>query len=79
MSTISVTLPDKLRQSVEERAKRENLSTDEFIAMTLSEKVNVVDEVQYLQMRAAKGSREGFLKLLKKAPDTAPDAGDELI
>lgn len=66
MHTIAVTLTDDLKQSVEELAKRENLSTDEFIAMTLSEKVT------------RKGSRETFLKLLKKAPDTAPDAGDEL-
>jgi hypothetical protein len=77
MSTISVTLPDKLKQSVEELAKKENLSTDEFISMTLSEKVTQVDELQYLQLRAAKGSREAFLKLLKKAPDVPPEAGDE--
>ena len=78
MSTISVTLPEKLKQSVEELAKKENLSTDEFISMTLSEKVTQVDELQYLQLRAAKGSREAFLKLLKKAPDVSPDPGDEI-
>jgi hypothetical protein len=66
MSTIAVTLTDYLKQSVEELAKRENLSTEEFISMTLSEKV------------MQRESREPFLKLLKKAPDTAPDAGDEL-
>lgn len=66
MHTITITLADKLKQSVEELAKRENLSTDEFITMTLAEKVTL------------KESRKTFLKLLKKAPDTAPDAGDEL-
>lgn len=78
MSTISVTLPDNLKQSIEEQARRENLSTDEFIALALSEKVKHVDELQYLQMRAAKGSRDALLKLLKKAPDVPPDVGDEV-
>ena len=78
MHTIAVTLTEELKQSVEELAKRENLSTDEFIAMTLSEKVTHVDEFHYLQLKAAKGSRETFLKLLKKAPDVAPSNEDTM-
>jgi len=54
MNTINITLTDELRHSVEDLAKRENVSLEEFIRMTLSEKVTEVDEHQYLQMRKAK-------------------------
>lgn len=37
MSTISVTLPDQLKKSVEELASLKDISTDEFVCMTLSE------------------------------------------
>ena len=77
MATISIILPDQLKKSVEELAKLVNLSTDEFISMTLSEKVTQVDQLKYLQMRAVRGSHEALLTL-KKAPDVAADAGDEL-
>lgn len=54
LETINVTLPDQLLHSVEALARRENVSLEEFIRMTLSEKVIEVDEHQYLQMRKAK-------------------------
>jgi hypothetical protein len=65
MGNINITLTDEQRKSIEELANRENLSTDEYISMTLSEKVT-------------SGSREAFLKLLKRAPDVQPDAGDSM-
>ena len=79
MSTLNVTLTDKQRQSIEELARRENLSPEECASMMLTEKLTEVDELQYLKLRASRGSRDAFLKLLKKAPDAPPIAGDENI
>lgn len=78
MSTITVTLPDQLKKSVEDMAQRENVSTDEFICMALAAKVSQVDQLAYLKMRAARGNREAFLRVLNNAPEVKSDEGDEL-
>jgi len=54
------------------------VSINQLIATALAEKLSALDTLQYLEDRAAKGSRETFLEVLSRAPDITPDSEDEL-
>lgn len=78
MSTITLQLPDDLKKSVEDLASQRHVSVDQFISETLSEKVSATQQIERLQQRAARGSRDAFRKVLEKVPDVAPDENDHL-
>jgi hypothetical protein len=78
MSSITVHLPDELRKSVEDLASKQQVSVDQFISETLSEKVTTSHQAERLRQRAARGSREAYLKLLDKVPDVEPDENDRM-
>ena len=78
MSTMSLRLPESLHERARELAKREGISINQLIATALAEKVSALDTVAYLEERASRGSRDAFLNALSKAPDIAPEEGDEL-
>jgi len=78
MSTMSLRLPESLHERARELAKREGVSINQLIATALAEKVSALDTLAYLEERAARGSKADFLAALGKAPDVAPDPGDEV-
>ena len=78
MSTLSVRLPDSLHKKARELARRDNTSLNQMIATALAEKISALLTEEYLEERAARGSRQKFLKALRKAPDRPPLPGDEL-
>lgn len=78
MSKISVTLPKSLRVQIEEAAREEGISVDQYVAFAAAEKMAAQDAARYLEERAKRGSREKLLRVLAKAPDVEPDAHDRL-
>ncbi|MEX2465959.1 MAG: DUF6290 family protein [Gemmatimonadota bacterium] len=78
MSTLSLRLPESLHERARELAQQEGISINQLIATALAEKISALDTVGYLKERAARGSREAFLRALDQVPATAPIAGDEL-
>lgn len=78
MSTLSLRLPESLHDRLRELAKREGVSMNQLIATAVAEKISALDTVEYLEERAARGSREEFLRALGRAPDVEPVPGDEL-
>ena len=64
MSTMSLRRPESLHERAREIAKREGVSINQLIATALAEKLSALDTLQYLEARAAKGSREAFLEVL---------------
>ena len=78
MSTMSLRLPESLHERAREIAKQEGVSINQLVATALAEKLSALDTVQYLEARAAGGSRKRFLEALAKVPDAAPLPGDEL-
>lgn len=77
MSTLSLRLPDSLHKRVRELAKREGISINQLISTALAEKMAVLMTVEYLENRGKRGSRDKFLAVLARVPDTAPEPGDE--
>ena len=78
MSTMSLRLPESLHERARELAKREGVSINQLIATALAEKISALDTIEYLEERAARGSREAFLEILSRVPSGPPVPGDEV-
>jgi len=78
MSTMSLRLPESLHERARELAKKEGVSINQLVATALAEKLSALDTVQYLEARAARGSRKRFLEALDRTPSVPPMPGDEL-
>ena len=78
MSTLTVQLPESLKQTIEALAEKEGYSVSQFMASAAGEKLAVVLTMDYLRREAAAGRREDFEKYLAASPDVTPMPGDEL-
>ena len=78
MSTLTIQLPESLRNTIEALAAKEGYSVSQFLASAASEKLAVVMTVDYLRGEAAAGRRQDFEKYLAAVPDVPPQPGDEL-
>jgi predicted transcriptional regulator len=78
MSTISVRLPNSLHDKVRELAQQENISINQFITVALAEKISALITEDYLQARAARGSRRKFEEAMAKVADVEPLPQDVL-
>ena len=77
MSSISLRLPESLHKRVRELAEREQVSINQLITTALAEKMSALLTEEYLEARAARGSRAAFERVLGKVRDVEPVAGDE--
>ena len=77
MSTLSVRLPDSLHHKARELAKRDHVSMNQMIAAALGEKIAALATEEYLDARAARGSRAAFRRVLARVPSRPPLPGDE--
>jgi predicted transcriptional regulator len=78
MSTLTIELPDSLRESIEHLAAKEGYSVSQFLASAAGEKLAVVMTMDYLRREAALGRREDFERYLNAVPDTEPPESDRL-
>ena len=78
MSALSIAIPEAIRERAEKLAAAEGVSLDQFVASVLRQSVAFAEADTSLRERAARGSRETFLRLLAKAPDVEPDECDRL-
>jgi predicted transcriptional regulator len=76
MSTLTIQLPDSLKESIEALAAREGYSVSQFLASAAGEKLAVVLTMDYLRREAARGRREDFNKYLAAVPDLPPAETD---
>ena len=78
MSTLTIELPDSLKQSIEELAAKEGYSVSQFLASAAGEKLAAMMTMDYLRREAASGRREDFEHYLKAVPDGVPPEADQL-
>jgi predicted DNA-binding ribbon-helix-helix protein len=80
MSTVSLRLPNFLHKEVKDIAKEEGISVNQFITTALAEKMSALRTQEYLEQRAARGSREKFERALSKIGSNHPlDKNDVAI
>ena len=78
MSTMSLRLPESLHRHAKELARQEGISINQLVATALAEKISVLAAGEYLEKRAARGSRRKFDRALSKIKDVEPQECDRL-
>ena len=78
MSTLSISIPDSIRERVEVLAREDGVEVDSFIATILSQRVAVADADSYVRRRASRGSAQQLLDILSQAPSVEPEPCDRL-
>jgi predicted transcriptional regulator len=78
MSTLSLRLPNSLHRRLSEIAERDDVSINQLITSAVAEKMSALMTAEYLQGRAARGSRAKFERVLRKVPSKEPEAYDRL-
>ncbi len=78
MSTLSVRFPDSVHDAVKSYAKEDNISINQFVISAVLEKLTALDTEKYIEKRGLSGSKEKYLKVLKKAPHAQPREDDAI-
>lgn len=78
MSTLNVQLPNSLHTHLQELAKREGVSVEQFISTAVAEKMAALMTETYLAERAKRGSRAKYDEALAQVPDVEPEEYDKL-
>lgn len=79
MSTLTVELPESLKQNIETLAAAEGYTVSQFMASAAGEKLAVVLTMDYLRREANAGRRDDFEKYLEAVPDVAPPENDRVL
>lgn len=77
-NVLSLRIPKSLHEEVKELAHDEGVSLNQFVMLALAEKMATLRAIDYLEQRAARGSRERLLEILAIAPDVEPEPYDRL-
>jgi hypothetical protein len=77
MNAFVVELPAELKAEVARRAGAVPGGESAWVAEAVREKLAACAELEYLEGRAAKGSREAYQRVLAQVPAAEPVPGDE--
>lgn len=71
-------IPDSLAGYAKELAREDNVSLNQFIVVTLAEKVSALKTAAFFQERAERANHEKALNILDSVKKSSPVPGDEL-
>jgi len=77
MSALRVELPEELRVEVADRLARLGMTESAWVEEAVREKLAADAEAEALAVRAARGNRAAFERILATVPGGEPDPGDE--
>jgi hypothetical protein len=77
MSELRIELPPDIWAEVARRTGGDPAAEAQWVADAVRERLAALADLEYLETRAARGSREAFERVLNKVPATAPLPGDE--
>ena len=78
-SNYALRLPASLKQSVEQVARDDGTSLNQFIVTAIAEKLAAIKTADYFQERAKRGNLDAALVLLNRTGGVPPQAGDEIL
>ena len=77
-SAYPLKLPTSAKNAAAELARLDGVSLNQFIAAAVAEKVGTIRTArEFLHERAGTARPKDMLKYLKRAPNVAPEPGDE--
>jgi hypothetical protein len=77
MNRFIVELPADLHADVARRASQQAGGEPAWVADAVREKLAACAQLEYLEARAVRGSRDAYERVLAKVPAVAPVPGDE--
>jgi hypothetical protein len=78
MSTLSLRIPDSLHRTLKSAADHDGVSINQFVSLAVAEKLSALQTYSLIADRAAKGSREAFLKAMSMVPAGEVVEGDNI-
>ena len=76
MSSLNLDLPASIHRHVDEMARKEGVSVQQFIASAIAQKISAIATDDYLQERATRASRDDFRAILNRPNDREYWPGD---
>jgi len=77
MNGFIVELPAELQAEVARRARQTPVGESAWVADAVREKLAACVQLEYLEARALRGSRDAYERVLAKLPAAEPVPGDE--
>jgi hypothetical protein len=77
-SNYALRLPASLKRAVEEVAKEDGTTLNQFIVSAVAEKLAALKTADYFAKRAARADFAAFDRLMKRRGGEAPPPGDEI-
>jgi hypothetical protein len=68
MTKVVVQLPDSIRKRAETLAALDGVSMDQLLATALAEKIAVLEAVDHIAARAARGDLAKYRQILERVP-----------
>lgn len=78
MSTRNINLPNSLNNKIDELAKKEEISVDQFIITAVAEKMSALMAKEYLEEKGRRASRQKYERALDQVPDVEPEKYDKI-
>ena len=78
-SNYALRMPASLKHSVEQVARDDGTSLNQFIVTAIAEKLAALKTVDYFEERAKCGNLDEALALLSRTGGKQPQAGDEIL
>lgn len=78
MSTLSLRLPASIHRTLKALAEQEGISINQLINSAVAEKLAALMTEEYLEKRAARGSRRKLKAVLAKVPDVPTEKEDQM-
>jgi hypothetical protein len=77
-SNYALRLPASLKRAVEEVAREDGTTLNQFIVSAVAEKLAVLKSADYFAKRAARADLSAFDLLMKRGGRASPPSGDEI-
>lgn len=77
-SNYALRLPASLKRAVEELAREDGTTLNQFIVSAVAEKLAVLKTADYFAKRAARADFGAFDRLMRRGGGEAPRPGDEM-
>ena len=76
-ATYPLKLPLSVKKAAQRLAKEDGVSLNQWIAAAVAEKVGVIETAaDFFKKRAGRVKGDGLMKILRKAPNVAPEPED---
>jgi uncharacterized protein (DUF1778 family) len=77
-SNFALRLPASLKAAIEELAKKDGTTINQFIVSAAAEKMSALNTAEFFARRGAKANLQAFDRIMNRKSGQPPDPGDEM-